>query len=220
MKKYYNTLAACILLLIATSAQASLLYFNDFEGAVGQEWSTTQKSYDNDTSNFLGRFGNNTASLRLENIAPHTTISVSFDLILWDSWDGDNTHWGKDYQGLTADGTKVYEYTFASPGFGVTSTNPDNTPQLTGNFGFSHWQDALYKDFNDGFTFNHVADTLNLTFYGRHLQGINDESWGIDNVRVYTDGNPNNPVPEPATMLLFGTGLAGLGFTIRRKKRK
>jgi hypothetical protein len=33
-------------------------------------------------------------------------------------------------------------------------------------------------------------------------------------------GNGTKPVPEPATMLLFGTGLIGLaGFSIRRKKK-
>ena len=35
----------------------------------------------------------------------------------------------------------------------------------------------------------------------------------------YSSANVANPVPEPATMLLFGTGLAGLAGIARRKKK-
>ncbi|MFV0435879.1 MAG: PEP-CTERM sorting domain-containing protein [Desulfopila sp.] len=41
--------------------------------------------------------------------------------------------------------------------------------------------------------------------------------WGLD---ITTAGTKNDPVPEPATMLLLGSGLAGLaGSRLRRKKR-
>ncbi|NTV50522.1 MAG: PEP-CTERM sorting domain-containing protein [Geobacteraceae bacterium] len=36
----------------------------------------------------------------------------------------------------------------------------------------------------------------------------------------FSDTNPNNPVPEPSTMLLLGSGLAGLAFWRKRKSVK
>jgi hypothetical protein len=47
-----------------------------------------------------------------------------------------------------------------------------------------------------------------------------ESSFIIDNINFYSNNPSSEPVPEPATMLLFGTGLVGLvGNRIRREKK-
>ncbi|MFW8601160.1 PEP-CTERM sorting domain-containing protein [Desulfobacterota bacterium M19] len=64
-----------------------------------------------------------------------------------------------------------------------------------------------------------------LAFDGRYLWAADFYGNKIDKFDVLSDGSSilddNNPVPEPATMLLFGTGLAGLvGFSRKRSSKK
>jgi hypothetical protein len=96
-------------------------------------------------------------------------------------------------------------YTFSYPnGYtysdGHTCTNPNGCPEA---------MDSVY---NLSFMFAHNASDLILNFSAAGLQGIADESWGLDNVMVQV-----TPVPLPAAVWLFGSGLLGL-FGIARRR--
>ena len=56
-------------------------------------------------------------------------------------------------------------------------------------------------------------------FFAWHWEGNDDWWWAIDNIKV-TAGADIEPIPEPGTLLLLCTGLAGLaGYGIRRRKK-
>ncbi len=52
--------------------------------------------------------------------------------------------------------------------------------------------------------------------FARLVQGFGGFEEGIID-KIYTELQPENPVPEPATMLLFGIGLLGLAGVTRKK---
>ncbi|HLM55272.1 MAG TPA: PEP-CTERM sorting domain-containing protein [Pyrinomonadaceae bacterium] len=59
---------------------------------------------------------------------------------------------------------------------------------------------------------NLSADAIARTIFAR-FQAVNGDDSDVA-------ANPNNPVPEPMTMLLFGTGLAGIAARARRNRSK
>jgi hypothetical protein len=73
--------------------------------------------------------------------------------------------------------------------------------------------EAMDSVYNLSFTFNHSASDLVLNFSAYGLQGLADESWGLDNVQVDVA-----PVPVPSAVWLFASGLLGLVGVARRGK--
>jgi PEP-CTERM motif len=213
-------------------AQAALVYFNDFEGIVGPEWSSVSTDLTPlGSRRFLGQFSNNTISLTLTGMPTHTEVALSFDVFLLLTWDGNNLIFGPDLWSVAVDnGPTLLQTTFSnafSSEVEFRQAYPDaypggDHPGLTGaaeldTLGYPDL--SAYAGANDAvyrlsFTFPHVADSLRLTFSGTGLEGLGDESWGLDTVQVRVAST--SEVSEPSTLLLFGSG-AALGWLKRHK---
>jgi len=194
-----NTPAAC--------AQTEI-YANDFEGNVGPEWSSKAVATSPNGRHFLGEFGNQKVSLTLKELPAHNVVTVQFDLYIIETWDGNNLQFGPDVWRLDVDGGPTLLNTTFSKSApddfpqAFPSSFPGNSfPAQTGAveidaLGYNTirqpWGDAVY---NLSYTVNHASASIIINFSASGLQGMWDESWGLDNVRIVTSNNAaRNPV--------------------------
>lgn len=170
-----------------TVGAEQLVYSTDFDSPVGAEWSNPTRANSQATTQFLGRHTNTPVTLTLASLPAHTQVRVVYDLLILDSWDGNGQTGGggPDYFGVEATGvlpSPLFEHSFSN--FDQSHQSYPGTPDGgRTNLGFNSWPDSVYRDIEH--TFDHSDGTLTLTFRGRDLQEVDDESWGIDNVRVY-----------------------------------
>ncbi len=216
-----KSLAAALTTAACLPAMSATLYSNDFEtnaagfsgagsrqgtqgyGAIGYG----QQFLRNDSA---GRPA--PASVLNLNLAAAASAAVlTLDLAIIDSWDGDK---GPDIFNVKVDGDLIFSQAFS---YNEPKLLPTLVTKSFGTFlGFTGWKDAAY-----GMTLglgNLAAGAHTIEFFasGGDWQGGDDESWGIDNVRV-TDAVTSN-APEPETYALMLAGLGVLSWVTRRRR--
>lgn len=233
-------------LVAARPAAAGLVYWNNFSTSVagypttgvGANWSytggdLTLSSTSPTAQKFLGwepyyGLGAGKVTLDLTNLPSHDTVTVYTDLYIIRSWDGND---GRDFwRAYVTDGPLLLDTTFAQ-WYQVLQSYPTwwasgvAYPGGTGAYawetlgyyyGDSRWGDTSYRL---SWTFSSTASTLGLNFEAPALEGINNESWGLDNFSVYVSGTGPSSVPEPATFALFAFGLVAAGVHRRHRRR-
>jgi hypothetical protein len=231
MKRVLMTgfLVACTMFVLTTSASAlpTMVYSTGFDSGADAAWSNAHLASTSALGQYLGNYSrSNGATLTLSGLPAHSLLALQFDLYLFSTWDGNDTHYGPDFFSLSGDATGSWTFTnHQSEG----QSYPGSPDQTYGSPGMH--QTHVYRGLDptgtgDEFLVSHTNGSFSVTFGGPTTQ--TDEWWGIDNVKVFVNelseasdtgcAHPS-PTPEPATMLLLGSGLAGfVGFRKRIKR--
>ncbi|MEX0939237.1 MAG: hypothetical protein WDZ59_15350 [Pirellulales bacterium] len=206
--------ASIVSITSQVSATAVVIYENDFEGAVGTEWSSTATDVTPvGARRFLGQFASdrdNEVFLTLSDIPEHPYLQIEFDLFIIRSWDGDSTTFGADLWELSVvDGPTLESRRYSQEHRFADVTEEDTLGYLWN--GLPTVADSVY---HRSYTFPHSEDSVVFRFFAETDRGVTNESWGLDNVRV-------SLVPEPSSgsLVIIASCMASFAFFCRNRRR-
>ncbi len=187
---------------VQTAGGSKVLYRNTFEGpTVGPEWSVgSVQRTPYGSRGGLGTFDNDTATLNVAGVPDNANVTVSFDLYVLGSWNGNISALAgnQDRFQFQIDGVTQVDTTFSNLD-GFSQSFPDglggNHPARTGadevdTLGFGTPADRVLDSiYHFEFTHAHGTGDLVLDFAASGLLNISDvlsAQWGLDNVVVTT----------------------------------
>lgn len=136
--------------------------------------------------------------------------TLVFDLYLLDSWDGSYAGpYGPDHFGVSVNGESLLWAGWHSTKPELNVATPNVGPV---NLGFNAaYKDSIYRNLTLSFSAPLDLEQISVHFIGAPSSvNLDDESWGIDNVRLYAEA-----VPAPSGIALGGLGL---GLASRRRR--
>jgi hypothetical protein len=183
------------------SRPALLIYSNSFESFPGSEWSHANVDFTPIGSRqFLGRFAETTVRLTLTNLPLHTKLTVELDLFVIGSWNGNSPTNGPDLWSLnTTGGPQLLTTTFhasttnttlrqAFPGnFPGSAFAPQTAASEVNSLGYNPDGDAVY---HLSYAFAHSTNRVEINFVGDPTEPLANESWGLDNLKIYLQDEP------------------------------
>ena len=214
--------AAPFVLVHAAAAGPVNFYDRSFEGAQAAdlpEWSGFVLLANNETlTRFMGPSAQRTTTLTIDTAdearqaaaaaAPgQFTMALMFDLYIIDSWGNSAVDPGDDYFRVYHGGGTVFEEIFSNT-IGVQTFR---APDERGSYAYNPiYDESIYRDVRIDFALPAEGEQIRFDFIANTTLPWQDESYGIDNVRVGYE-----VVPAPGPIALLGIG----GLVLARRQR-